>query len=291
MSRYQIAGGAIVVIGIIGILYGPQGTGPWSTGCIGAAALGLALMIFGGLFGVEEKLKKAVFSNFFKSAIAVVSFFAMMLGMLVIMIYYAGSIVDLRPWLPYAFIGLAAGVFGFYYGSAYKQNVEMLKLAEKIGLEPARTGMREPDGKYDIKGVVEGVEVLADLEEMPGSRNSPASFNLEILCRVGNPLGVKLKVSPEGALGGLAGGMSQVPYWDWYSVKTNNEGLILQVLPAARQSPGSVFGKNYGFLSMELKGGEFKFSFGKKGHFEPEGGQKYVKKITGECAALAKKFS
>ena len=168
MSRYQIAGGAIVVIGIIGILYGPQGTGPWSTGCIGAAALGLALMIFGGLFGVEEKLKKAVFSNFFKSAIAVVSFFAMMLGMLVIMIYYAGSIVDLRPWLPYAFIGLAAGVFGFYRGDAAAGVLVGLIIAiigVKLGYASTME-LSEASPGADIEGKIEGI--IAGFDDVYG---------------------------------------------------------------------------------------------------------------------------
>ena len=88
----------------------------------------------------------------------------------------------------------------------------------------------------------------------------------------------------------LLKGTVQVTYWDWFSVNTNNKGLALRVLPPFRQIKSGVFGAGGGFVSMELKGREFKFSFTKDGRFGVTYGKEYLKRATAECSLLAKKF-
>ena len=286
----QILGPVIALLGLFLLRAAPSGWNNWTIAAAGITAAGFLFMAFGGLIGLDKKSFAAEFSNILKAAIGWIAFFALVSSSIAILVYYFGGIDDVKPYLNKLFALAAVSVFGIYYGFAFQQSVELVKIAGELGFEPAETGLGKADGRYDIKGFVDGVEVLANLEERTKGKHGPRYFVLDILCRVANPLAVELTVRPEGVLDRFSGKTVQVTYWDWFSVNTNNKGLALRVLPPFRQIKSGVFGAGGGFVSMELKGREFKFSFTKDGRFGVTYGKEYLKRATAECSLLAKKF-
>lgn len=283
------AGLILLLVGIAGLTLAPSWRSEMGQIDLFITALGALLLLYGAFYKGPSAVKKAEERNAFRGLIAVVSFALLTVGMLVVMVCFFGHIDDLRPYVPAALAGLVLAAGGFYYGMAYQQDTDLVKLAPEIGFAPADTGPGSPDGQYDIKGVAGGLPTLVNLERYPSSQNAPASFSLYILCRTANPFGVELKIKPEGLAGKLAGPALAVPRWDWYSVRTNNEELVMKKLPAARRSADSAFSDKYGFRSLELKGTDFVFSFKRDGYFSVEG-KEYLLKLLADCSALAASF-
>ncbi len=283
------AGLILVLVGIAGLLLAPSWSSDMGRLDLFIAAIGALLLLYGAFSKGPSAVKKAEERNALRGLVAVVSFAMLTVGMLVVMICFFGHIDDLRPFVPWAAAGLVLGAAGFYYGMAYQQDTDLVKLAPEIGFIPADTGPRGPDGQYDIKGTAGGLQTLVNLEQYPSSRNAPASFSIYILCRTANPYGVELKIKPEGLADKLSRPPLAVPRWDWYSVRTNNEELVMKKLPAARQNGDSSFSDKYGFRSLEAKGTDFVFSFKRDGYFSVDG-KEYLLKLLADCSALAASF-
>ncbi len=284
------AGLILVLVGTAGLLLAPSWNSDMGEIDLLITAIGALLLLYGSFSKSPAAVKKAEERNALRGLIAVVSFAMLTVGMLVVMIYFFGHIDDLRPYVPWAMAGLVLAAAGFYYGIAYQQDTDLVKLAPEIGFVPADTGPGSPDGQYDIKGVAGGLPTLVNLERYPSSRNAPASFSLYILCRTANPYGVELRIKPEGLADKLSGPTLAVPRWDWYSVRANNKELVMKKLPPARQSADSSFSDKYGFLSLEAKGTDFVFNFRREGYFSVDG-KEYLLKLLADCSALAASFN
>ncbi|HOI43439.1 MAG TPA: hypothetical protein PK523_10890, partial [Elusimicrobiales bacterium] len=161
---------------------------------------------------------------------------------------------------------LAAGVYGLWYSVRYRRNEELAEAALKLpGFAPADSGPARPDGKYSVKASAAGTDVWLCATDI-SRRHGPRRLDLEIACRADNPGGVRLAAYPEGVfnrpLRSLPPVSGPVPYWDWYTVRSEPAGAAEKYLPAAKKDGvRSVFGERCGFRFLVLEGDRLVCSF------------------------------
>lgn len=263
---------------------GPNGVSPYTVTTF-SLMIGGILSIIGANFlysGAPER------RNILRSALTVFSFLLLFGGVMAGVLAAAGAFDEgtERPWLAAGAAALALGAWGVYYGLRYQQSREGLYIGRKLGFEDAAGG--GPDGHYDSKGVMNGVEVLFDVTQNYPYKRSPASFRLEVLCRCHNRMGVSLLARPEGLLNVSFGPLPRVEgvaCWDSCNVRCNQPDVAQRLLPPARKGP-NVFGEEAGFSELRLEGGEFKFLFTKEGYIGPA----YVRRVLREATQLAAQF-
>lgn len=290
--KIAIAGIVMFAAGIFIAAHLPAGSPPnailWAYALSG---LGVVAFIFSTAFAVDPKYKKIQLANSVKMTVALISAGVFLAALCVVMLYYVGEIQDFKPYLVYAFAGFIPGVLGIYYGAGYQQDVDLVQMGDKIGFGPADTGPGSEDKYYDIKGKANELAVLANLEQMSGGKNTPAKYKLEILCRVENALKLEFKAGKGNIISSMSLKPGDVPSWDREQVIASNKEAAAQKLLNAKMAAQNVFSEDNGFVSMELKGKEFKFFFSNEGYFHEKYGPEHLKKIIGECSALAREFT
>jgi len=168
--------------------------------------------------------------------------------------------------LPQGLFLLAAGAYGAWYSVRYRRNAELEEAALKLpGFAPADSGPARPDGKYSVKGRAAGTDVWLCATAV-SQRRGPSRLDLEIACRADNPGGVRLAAYPEGVLNRplrrLPPKSGPVPYWDWYTVRSEPPGAAEKYLPAAKKDGcRSVFGEPRGFRFLVLEADRLVCSF------------------------------
>jgi hypothetical protein len=257
---------------------------------LGVALAGLLCVAYAALNKDSAAVKKAEIYNALRGLIGAVSFFMLVAGMLVIMICYFGHIDDLRPYVPLAFGGLALAAAGFYYGMAYQQDTDLVELAPDLGFTAADTGLAGPDGQYDIKGTVNGVQTLVNLEQGKAGRNRRSSFSIDILCRPANPRGLEFKMKPAGLMDQLAGTPPDLPGWNDFSIAASDPQLLAAAFEGLTPARNRSFSEEMGFLSMELNGSELVFHFNHDGYFDVDG-KEYLSMLLKDCGMLAARFN
>ena len=185
------------------------------------------------------------------------------------------------------YLCLAGGLCGIFYWLKYRRNEELVKAALALGgFAVADTGWNKPDGKYDVKGVVNGVEMWLNGMDFSSKEGGPC-LELEILCKVVNRLNARLAVYPSGFLykplfASLPPKIGYVPYWDWYAIHSEPAGAAEKLLSGARLNGiKTVFQDKYGFKFLELKGDRLRCVF------KHALGMKYLRETTGQVAVLA----
>ena len=207
----------------------------------------------------------------------------------VTVMYYLGysELPHARLFSALGYAGIAAGLAGAVYGYRYHVNADLLELAAALGLAPADSGLTRPDGRYDLKGVMNGVEVLLDGADHAGGKGRPHSVGLDIKCRVANSSGAWIAAYPEGfgnrPLGSLPAETGPVPYWDWYTVRSEPPDAAEKLISAARGRPDSVFQDKYGFKFLELKDKELFCRFQQEGFFRED----WVRRLADQVSKLA----
>ena len=280
----SVAGGLISISGVV--LFFIFGMNSFNVFTIA----GLVLMAGGMLLILSGKIlfgdKIARFNLKCKGA-EVLSLFLMVGGMILGILVYVGAFDQKGGPGAVAAALLIAGAYGFYYGETRRKDEESLSIGKDMGFKTTATSGSE--ARYDSKGVMNGVEVLINLEQGEPSRGSPACFVLEILCRCRNTQGVRLEVTPK-ILPGISFGtvplIPSVPYWDFYDIRCDQLLEALRLLPDARQGD-NVFTDERGFSGMSLKGSEFKFVFNHEGYADTF----YVQRVAEEVSRLASRLA
>lgn len=282
--------GAISAAGAAAFLLGPNGVSPYTVTSFAMIPGGVVLffiikMIYGGARAV---------SNVILSVMSVAGFLLILGAILTGVLFIAGAFDDgAARWLLAAGGALPAGLVMVYYGMKYQQSSEGVAIGRALGFSDAEGGLAGRDGAYDSKGVVNGVELMFNVEQEPaqhsrhGSR--PARFRLEVLCRCANPQGVRLEVRPDGFLQFSLSGLPKAyppEYWEGYDVRTNLPDVVYPRLVAMRPQ-ASVFNEPSGFEGMSLEGREFRFAFDVTGHASTA----FVRAVLGDASRLAAVFS
>lgn len=256
-----------------------------------AGNAGAGLCCGGGLFlfvafylgqGRAHKL------NIVRTGVLAASAVSAMAGFVTVM-YYLGysELPHSRLFSALGYAGIAAGLAGAVYGYRYHVNTSLLALAARLGLEPADSGITRPDGRYDLKGVMNGVELLLDGADYEGGRGRPHSVGLDVKCRAANSSGAWVTAYPEGfgsrPLGALPPEAGPVPYWDWYTVRSAPPKAAETLISAARGLPDNVFQEKYGFKFLELKEKELFCRFQRDGFFQED----WVRRVADQVSKLA----
>ncbi|MBI5743283.1 MAG: hypothetical protein HY952_01915 [Elusimicrobia bacterium] len=288
-ARIYIAGALASVIGTAAYLLAPNGVSA-------RTVIPCVMMIGGVLFILAARVfygDAVVRRNAARGVVTIISFLLMMGGIYAggLTLYGVFGAASGKRYLVLGVCGILTGIAGLYYSIKYHQNREAVAIGRRLGFADADNGPASPDAFYDSKGVISGMEVLFKIEQTGGSgTRSLPGFTLELLCRCANPLGVRLKVHPEGFLGGALSFSSlpkvpSVPYWDLYEVRSNLPDSVLKPLSEAR-SKKSIFSEETGFSGMSLDEKGFKFAFSKEGSVSLA----YVKKIVEAASLLASAF-
>ena len=288
-TRIYIAGALASVAGTAAYLLAPKGTSA-------RTVIPCVMMIGGVLFILAARVfygDAVVRRNAAREVVSIISFLLMMGGLYSVglTLYGVFDAASGKRYLVLGTCGVLVGIAGLYYRMKYHQDREAVAIGRRLGFADVDTGPASPDTFYDSKGVINGMEVLFKLEQTGGSgTNYLSGFTLEVLCRCANPLGVRLKVHPEGFLGSTLSFSSlpkvpSIPYWDFYEVRSNLPDSILKPLSEARNKK-SIFTEEAGFSGMSLDEKGFKFIFLKEGSVS----MAYVKKVIEATARLASAF-
>ena len=257
----------------------------------------LGMMLGGMFFIVAARIlygDAVVRRNAARLIIAGISYLLVMGGVLVggLALYGVFNPPEARTRLLYGIAGVILGIPGLYYGIKYQQDREAVGIGRELGFADADSGPTSPDGEYDSKGVMNGMEVLFNIEQSTGRDSS--SYLLEVLCRCANPAAVRLEVHPENfarlslhhsSLQTIPAG----PRWDHYEVRSNLPDLVLKPLSEAKDKQ-NVFKAEKGFSGMSLDKDGFKFSFRIQGSAE-YADMAFIKNILEETSRLAAAFN
>jgi hypothetical protein len=279
-----LAGGLASAAGALAFFAGPNGVSPYTVISFSLMPGGV-MFILGAYFFYGSPATRR---NIVRGGLALLSF------LLIVGAIFLGVFIAAEAFAPEnsAKLGLLAvvllvfGMVGAYLGVRYQQSAEGRTIGRELGFVDASGG--GPDGIYDSKGVMNGLEVLFNVEQGSPGKRSPAVFRLEVLCRCPNVSGVRLSARPEGliviALGSLPR-VPDVPRWDFYDVRCEPAEAALRLLPEARRGV-NVFSDEAGFESMSLEGSEFKFVFSLQGYI----GTAYTRRVLQETSLLASRF-
>lgn len=273
-----LSGGALV------FFLAPSGLNAlaWVGGCSGA--LGCVFL----LMAVYRGLNRVGRSNMAKNFIAIVSLVSAMAGFNVSLAYGTGWSESpySRLYTVLGYFGMASGIVGALYAFRYHMNAGLIAIVSEIGgFEPADSGFTRPDGRYDIKGVMNGVRILMDGTDYPAHGKFPHSIALDIVCETLNPLNAHVVAYPEGKMPvqALPKDIGHIPYWDWYTVRSEPVDAAEKYLSASRMDASTVFKDEYGFYSLELKGCKLICRFKGNGRFD----KVFVREILEQVSKLA----
>lgn len=288
MRELFLAGGVLLAItGALLIFLSPPGMG---TGALGAGFCCAGCLLVGVWHYLGQDVPRR--RNVVRSLVFLAGAAAAFSGFVAVMVYLAekekpGALLSAA--LGYA--GMAGGLFAMFYGYRYHINPDLLKLAADLGFAPADSGLTRPDGRYDLKGSILGVEVLLDGTSHESGKGRPATFSLDVKCRVANTAGAWVAAYPGGLGGrplkGLPPKVEHVSYWDWHGVHSEPPDAAERLLASARANSSTVFREKYGFKFLEIKGNELTCTFSGEGYFTSA----YVRAVAGQAAALAAKIT
>ena len=279
-----LTGGLASAAGLLAFFAGPNGVNTYTVVSFSLIPGGV-LFILGAFFFYGSPATRR---NIVRGALALFSF------LLIVGAIFMGVLIAAEAFAPennakfglLAAAMLVSGMIGTYLGVRYQQSAEGRTIGRELGFVDASGG--GPDGIYDSKGVMNGVEVLFNVEQGSPGKHSPAVFRLEVLCRCPNISGVRLSARPEGLIPVPFGALPRVPdvpRWDFYDVRCEPQEAALRLLPEARRGV-SVFSEEAGFESMSLEGSEFKFMFSLQGYI----GTAYTRRVLREVSLLASRF-
>ncbi len=279
-----LTGGLASAVGLLAFFVGPNGVNAYTVTSFSLIPGGV-LFILGAYFFYGSPATRR---NIVRGALALLAF------LLIVGAIFLGVLIAAEAFAPennakFGFLAVALllfGMVGAYLGVRYQQSAEGRTIGRELGFVDASGG--GPDGVYDSKGVMNGVEVLFNVEQGSPGKHSPPVFRLEALCRCSNVPGVKLSVKPEGLIAVSLGSLPRVPdvpRWDFFDVRCNLPEAALRLLPEARKGV-TVFSEGAGFESMLLEGSEFKFVFGLQGYI----GTDYTRRVLQEVSHLASRF-
>lgn len=279
-----LTGGLTSAAGAAAFFMGPNGVNTYSVASFSLMPGGV-LFILGAFFFYGSPATRR---NIVRGALALLSF------LLIVGAIFLGVLIAAEAFAPesnakfglLAVVLLVFGMVGAYLGVRYQQSAEGRTIGRELGFLDASGG--GPDGIYDSKGVMNGLEVLFNVEQGSPGKRSPAVFRLEVLCRCPNVSGVRLSARPEGLIVISLGSLSRVPdvpRWDFYDVRCEPPEAALRLLPEARRGV-NVFSDEAGFESMSLEGSDFKFVFSLQGYI----GTAYTRRVLQETSLLASRF-
>jgi hypothetical protein len=280
-----VSGGLASAAGAAAFFMGPNGFSLYTVGSFSLMPAGVLFIVGAHYYYGSPATRR----NMLRGVLTMVSFL-MIFAAAFLGIFIAAEAFEPANNARYGGLGavlLLVGAVGVYFGMRYQQSAEGRAIGREMGFVDASGG--GPDGIYDSKGSMNGLEVLFDVEQGARGRHSPARFRLEVLCRCHNLAGIRLSVKPENALGISLGSLSRVPdvpHWDFHDVRCDQPQAALRLLPEARKGV-NVFSEEAGFESMLLEGAEFKFVFSLEGHI----GTAYTRRVIQEVSLLASRFS
>ncbi len=286
-----LLGGAIIVVGLIGFFFSPDGV--HARGVITFAMIpgGVIFIIVGNaVYGGAIGLR-----NLVRGTVALLGFLLVLGGIFTGVLLAAGNFGagERLPWAVGAAVSLLAGLALAYYGFKYQQGREGVAIGRELGLRDAESGLFARDGVYDSVGEFNGVEVKINVEQEEAQshkgRTSPAYFRLEVLCGCSNVRGARLEIRPDGILSFNLTGLPKLPpleYWDGYNVMSDNTGAVAGPLQAAK-AKSRVFSTEYGFQELSVDGGELKAVFSLEGHASAA----YVRGVLDELTGLSRALS
>ena len=180
---------------------------------------------------------------------------------------------------------LASGLCGLWYCLRHSRYDGLISAALKLGFTLTEPGWNSPDGKYDVKGTVKGVEILMSGRDLSSKRKC-ACARLEVVCRTANKMHARLAAYPSvlnrPLLVPLPPKVGYVPSWDWYTVHSEPADAAARLLSGARRDGAvTIFQDEYGFEYLELKDDRLRCVFRHELNVE------YLGKITGQLAELA----
>jgi len=280
-----LTGGLASAAGLLAFFAGPNGVNTYTVVSFSLIPGGV-LFILGAFFFYGSPATRR---NIVRGALALFSF------LLIVGAIFMGVLIAAEAFAPennakfglLAAAMLVSGMIGAYLGVRYQQSAEGRAIGRELGFADASGG--GPDTIYDSKGVMNGVEVLFNVEQGSPGKHSPAVFRLEVLCRCPNISGVRLSARPEGLIPVPFGALPRVPdvpRWDFYDVRCEPPEAALRLLPDARRGV-SVFSEEAGFEGMSLEGSEFRFVFSLQGYI----GTAYTRRVLQEVSLLASRFA
>lgn len=267
--------------------YSPSGVSFLGVSGVLLAFIGALTAFSGAPLNLPKRFLKYQFINMIKIAVAALSGALFVSSAIFILLYFMSG--EFPFWTLSASAALLAlSSFGVYYGAFFLQNIALLKIGEKLNLEICDSGYFGKDGKYDIKGIWNSVNIRLDMENgETGSKYDRKEYSrLEVLCEAQNSYGLEFEVSP------YLNSEDFPPYWDYYQVKTNDKNKAYGMLGELRKNKTSVFWQNNGFERMSLSDNRLKIIFRYDFKFEGESEQEkeIIKKVLDESSEFAKKL-
>lgn len=259
-ERLNFLCAAAVMAGITGIYFSPGGVNAWTLGFTGLT-LGAGVLY---AVGYAVNGGAATAANVVRLAFGAGGFVGLIVSGVTLISQLSGASDMPTRWniyTLYGFLGLAASVYAIYYGVAYQINLDLLEMLEPLGFNPADSGPLARDGKYDARGVWQGMDTLVNVDQTPRHKNSGPSFELQIRCELKTPPGRRLLVHPGSVLNRPLGAPFTLPRaegpgdWAGYSVGCEPPEAAAPLLSALGSPPARGFTAGAGFAGLLLDGG------------------------------------
>lgn len=281
----------VSVGGMIAFALGPNGISPRTITTLSMVPGGVLFFLaakayYGGAVGRR---------NVARGVAAFFGFLTGLAGIYTWVLAFAGAFdTPDRPfWLGSGAIAMLAGLALTWYGLRYQQSEEGVAIGRELGLGDADSGLFAPDGVYDSKGEVDGVELKFNVEQQEARSgrhgHAPASFRLEVLCGCANPRRARLEIRASGLLGVNLTGLPKLPpleYWDGYDVMSDTPDLVVGPLQEIRANAAALSSEG-GLAELSLEEGAMKAVFSLEGYASTG----FVRGALAEVARLAKAFS
>lgn len=270
-DRLNFLCAAGVMAGITGLYFAPGGVNAWTLGFTGLALASVALYGAGyALIG-----GRAAAANVVRIAFGAGGCMGLIVSAVTLITQLSGASDMPDRWniyTLYGFLGLAASVYAIYYGVAYQTNLDVLGMLEPLGFKPADSGPLARDGRYDARGVWQGVDTLVNVDQTPSHKNSPPSFELLIRCELRTHAGRRLLAHPGGLLQRPLGAPFTLPKaegpgeWAGYSVGCEPPEAAPALLSALGSPSSRGFTSGAGFTQLLLDGGRLTLGFSGPGY-------------------------
>lgn len=283
---YCIAG---AVAGIVGIQLSPDGVNWWTVG----------FLCFSLASGLAYAIGRAVLdpaggaSNMFRVFLGGAAVLGFMVSVITLISQLSGESDMPTRWNVYSYeavAGFFASIYAFYYAVAYQVNIDLVDMLRPLGFTLADGGPLGRDGKYDVRGMWQGVETLVNVNQSERQRGAAAGFFLEVSCAVQNWSGRRLLIHPKGYFNKPLGvpltlpAAKAPPEWDKYGVYCDPPEAAPELLAALNKPDGPVFGTGKNFSYLLLDKGRLALGITRLGH----PGLDTVKRIMTRTADSAK---
>ncbi|MCX5793618.1 MAG: hypothetical protein NTY45_15570 [Elusimicrobia bacterium] len=276
------------VAGAVGLEFSPGGFNYWTLGFSGfILAAGLVYVA-----GYARLKGAAGLSNTLRLLLSAAALFGGMVSVITLIQQLSGASDMPTRWNIYSFLGLAglaASVYAGYYGMAYQTNTDILETLRPFGFTPADSGLLGKDGRYDARGVWEGVETLVNVNQTEAQENCPAGFYLEISCAAAGWDGRRLLVHPAGYFNRPFGAPLTLPRaeapagWEKYGVYCDPPEAAPSLLAVIGGPGGPMLGAGTDFSYLLLDKGRLVLGVSCAGHPEP-GRLKRTMTLAADCA-------